>query len=165
MRRQLLLCPALLLLLILANPSQAQQLSVVSARFTPMVVDASQPASVVLEARMSGTPSSVRLMLVSTGKEVLLSDDGAAPDKTAGDGIWTVQLSSADVLFNLREDDVNRHFVGFLRPYQGNTFNGQYNLFIDVLHRQTVPPVVVRSPGAERPGDGSPGQHRGSCVL
>ena len=59
------------------------QLAVTSARFTPMVVDASQPTSVVFEARITGTPSSVRIMLVSTGKEVLLSDDGTAPDKAA----------------------------------------------------------------------------------
>lgn len=134
-----------LLFSLLAGRGHAQQLSLASARFTPMVVDASQPVSVVLETRVSGTPSSVRLMLVATGKEVLLGDDGTTPDKAAGDGVWTVALAAADVLFNLREDDVNRHFVGFLRLYQGSTFSGQSNIFIDVLTPGTVPPVVVRA--------------------
>src|SRR5262245_11073777 len=103
MRRQWSVLLTLILPLVLASISHAQQPTVTYAAFTPMVVDATQPVNVVLEAKVTGSPTSVRLLLNSTGKEVILSDDGTAPDKVAGDGIYTIQLSPAEVLSNLRE--------------------------------------------------------------
>ena len=111
-------------------------------RFTPMVVDQALTANVVLEVKVEGSPTEVKLMLASTGTEILLKDDGSGGDMAAGDGIHTVTIGVADVLYNFTPDDVNRNFIGYLRLYLGTEQKGQYNLFIDILNN-TIPPVEI----------------------
>lgn len=114
----------------------------VNYRFAPMVVDQALTTNVVLEVKVNGSPTEVKLMLDSTGTEVVLNDNGSGGDATANDGIYTVTIGVANVLQNFTPDDVNRNFVGYLRIYQGTVQMGQYNLFIDILDNN-IPSVNI----------------------
>ena len=114
-----------------------------SYRFTPMVVEPGVTPGVVLEVDVDGSPTAVRLQLAATGTEVDLLDGGVAPDAAAGDGTYTLGLTTADATFGFDASDVNRNFVGYLRLYDGASIEAQYNLFIDVL-TPDVPAVDLR---------------------
>jgi hypothetical protein len=116
-------------------------------RFTPMVVDQSSTTNVVLEVKVEGSPTDVKLRLESTGTEVPLVDDGSGSDATAGDGIYTVSIAMTDILYNFTTDDVYRNFIGYLRLYSGTTQVGQYNIFKDFIN-STIPSVSVTSVSA-----------------
>lgn len=117
-------------------------MKVIWDRFTPGVIDPSQPQTVLFEAKTEGSPTSVTLELQSPASIVTLKDDGTGGDKTAGDGIFTVKLSTADVLKSFTPDDVNRNFVGFLRLKKGNE-TVQANVFADVI-TPDIPAVQIR---------------------
>jgi hypothetical protein len=102
-------------------------------RFTPLVVEPGSTPSAVLEVKVDGSPTEVRLELASTGVEVALRDDGVAPDAIGGDAVFTIELSIADLTYDFDISDVNRNFVGFLRLYDGSSVEQQNNVFIDVL--------------------------------
>lgn len=91
----------------------------VNSRFSPMVIPGNRTADVLLEVKVEGTPTAVKLELQSTGTEVSLRDDGAGGDKMAGDGTFTGTLKAADVLANFGPANVNRNFIGYLRLYKG----------------------------------------------
>lgn len=116
-------------------------------RFTPMVIDQSAAGNVVLEVKVEGSPTSVKLELAATGTEVLLRDDGSGVDAAAGDGIYTVAIAMTNILHNFTPDDVYRNFIGFLRLYSGTTQMGQYNIFADIIG-SAVPPVHITSVSA-----------------
>jgi hypothetical protein len=114
-----------------------------SYRFTPRVVEPAVTPGVVLEVEVDGSPTAVRLELAATGSEVDLRDDGVAPDAAAGDGIYTIGLTTAQVTFGYDATDVHRNFVGYLRLYDGASMEAQYNLIVDVLTPE-VPGVDLR---------------------
>jgi len=115
-------------------------------RFSPLVVDQSQTADVVLEVKVVGAPTSVRLQLQSTGGEVFFRDDGTDPDRVAGDEIYTVRLRASDVLLGFTPDDVNRNFVGFLRFYSGTQRTGDtFNIFADIGTADLPTPSGIRT--------------------
>jgi hypothetical protein len=65
----------------------------------------------------------------------------------AGGGVWTANLSHAQLLFGYGPEDVNRNFVGFLKTFEGTTLNEQLNVFVDVLD-ENIPSVVVAAPAS-----------------
>jgi hypothetical protein len=136
-----MLCSLLLILLGSGCPPGPDDLDVVYYRFTPMVTDEDMETDVVLEARVEGSPSAVRLSLQS-GSDVDLRDDGSGGDAAAGDEIYTVTLSAAQVLHNFTADDVNRNFIGYLRLYSGEELGTQINIFADII-TEAIPPVQV----------------------
>ena len=120
-------------------------------RFTPMVVPESYASDVVFEVRLAGAPVEARLDLASGPVVLVLADDGSGVDATSGDGVHTVAVPAADILFGFAPDDVGRNFVGYLRLFDGATEVAQYNVFVDVLVPST-PPVTVTpvSPTVQR---------------
>jgi hypothetical protein len=116
-------------------------------RFTPMVTDQSATGDVVLEVKVEGSPTTVKLELAATSTEVLLRDDGSGVDAAAGDGTYTISIAMTNILHNFTTDDVYRNFIGFLRLYSGTTQMGQYNIFADIIG-SAVPPVDITSVSA-----------------
>ena len=112
------------------------------SRLTPSVIPENQAADVILEVKVEGTPTAVKLELQSTGTEVSLRDDGARGDKVAGDGIFTGILKAVDVLANFGPANVNRNFVGHLRLYKGKRLAGKANIFVDIV-TASIPVVSI----------------------
>jgi hypothetical protein len=115
---------------------------VVYYRFTPMVIDENQQLDAILEVRVSGPVSSVKLQLESSNVEIPLYDNGTQGDKIAGDGIYTTKIKMSYILHNFTPDDVNRNFVGFLHLYSGKQ-KGEYNVFTDILTSK-IPQIRLR---------------------
>jgi hypothetical protein len=107
-----------------------------------MVLDASDPVETVLEVKIDGEPTAVRLYLESTGAEVPMHDDGTSGDAVAGDDVYTVVVAPEDVLHDFTDDDVHRNFIGYVRLYIGEDLQRQYNTFFDIL-TDAVPPVKI----------------------
>jgi hypothetical protein len=99
--------------------------SVVSAQFVPLIVPIDRADPVLYEARVSGSPTRVVLVLNAasgtTSERALRDDGGTGGDRIRGDGIYTVTLSVPEITSLLRPDDVLRAEVGFLDVYQGTT--------------------------------------------
>jgi hypothetical protein len=101
--------------------------------FDPLAVGKTGTAGAKFSVLLEGSPTSARFDLVN-GETVALS--------AAGGGIWTANLSHAQLLFGYGPEDVNRNFVGFLKTFEGTTLNEQLNVFVDVLD-ENIPSVVV----------------------
>jgi hypothetical protein len=137
------LCILLTALLPFLGSGCAGPLKATYYRFTPMVIEDDAMADVILEGKVEGSPTAVKLRLESTGSEVLLRDDGSGGDAVSGDDIFTVTLGAADVLHNFTPDDVNRNFIGYLRIYVGSEQEMQYNVFADII-TDDIPPVEIK---------------------
>jgi hypothetical protein len=129
------------LLMPTANVAFAQK-PIAFLRLTPMVVT-DNSKDVILEAAVVLKATDVKLALQSSGKEVPLNDDGINGDRKRGDGIYTATIDAADVRFNLKPEDVNRKFVGFLRVFNGQQQYLQLNFFVDIMTAE-IPVVSVR---------------------
>jgi hypothetical protein len=88
----------------LAAPAQGQ--SVTWFQFDPLVVPSTYTQPVLLEARISGTPTRVMLDLTVGGGIVEMTDDGTGGDKRAGDAVYTASIPVSAVVGALRADDV-----------------------------------------------------------
>lgn len=113
------------------TPLSAQ--TVTAHGLTPFVLSSTSPPQVPFEAATSGQPTRVTLDLaVGTPRTVDLRDDGANGDRVAGDRIYTVLISSADIVSAMQPDDVHRVFVGYLNLFNGATVAQRLNVFADV---------------------------------
>jgi hypothetical protein len=108
----------------------------------PAVVIPGKTDSYLLQVLAVGATRVTFDSVVTPGTEVDMKDDGTGGDRVAGDGIYTISLPLAPYLALLRDDDVFRLFIGYIRPYAGATTPGRYNIFIDVLGSQ-VPSLPV----------------------
>ena len=106
--------------------------------FDPLAVPKTGTAGAKFSVLLEGTPTSARFDLAN-GETVALS--------AAGGGVWTANLSHAQLLFGYGPEDVNRNFVGFLKTFEGATLNEQLNVFVDVLD-ESIPTVAVATPGS-----------------
>ncbi len=129
-------------LLILICGCEPDDISVTYYRFTPKVINESSTTDVILEAKVEGSPTEVKLALPSTSTEIAMVDDGSGSDVIAGDGIYTVSIGMTDILYNFTPDDVYRNFIGYLRLYFGTTQIGQLNIFADIIN-STIPAVDI----------------------
>jgi hypothetical protein len=129
------------LLMTTANMAIAQK-AIAFLRLTPLVVT-DKSKDVILEAAVVVKATDVKLALQSSGKDVPLNDDGINGDRKRGDGIYTATIDAADVRFNLKPEDVNRKFVGFLRVFNGQQQYLQLNFFVDIMTDE-IPVVGVR---------------------
>jgi hypothetical protein len=114
----------------LAAPAAAQ--SVTWFQFDPLVVPSTYTQPVLLEARVSGTPTRVTLELTAGGGVVEMTDNGTGGDKRAGDAVFTASIPVSVVVGALRADDVQRVFVGFLNLFNGSTNVFRGNMFAEV---------------------------------
>ncbi len=114
-------------------------------RFMPDVVRSTETQPVLLEVKIIGSATRVALDFDPAGSRPLvdLLDNGANGDRQAGDGIYSVNLTAAQVLQGLRADDVFRRFVGFTRLYQGTTLTSSINTFAQI-HTPELPRVAIR---------------------
>jgi hypothetical protein len=129
------------LLMTTANVAIAQK-AIDFLRLTPLVVT-DKSKDVILEAAVVVKATDVKLALRSSGKEIPLNDDGINGDRKRGDGIYTATIDAADVRFNLKPEDVNRKFVGYLRVFNGQQQYLQLNFFVDIMTAE-IPVVGVR---------------------
>ena len=82
---------------------------------------------------VDGQPTQVVLRLqVGARNEVPLRDDGTGGDTVGGDRIFTATLQAGDIIGALRDDDVQRVFVGFLDLRNASTTVQSINTFADV---------------------------------
>lgn len=123
-----------------ANAAIAQK-PIAFTRMTPFIVT-DNSKDVILEATVVVKATAVNLLMMPSRKEVPLNDDGINGDRKRGDGIYTATIDAADVRFNLRPEDVNRKFVGYLRVNNGRQQYLQLNLFADVMTTE-IPVVSV----------------------
>jgi len=115
--------------------------------FVPPVLSADAAGAILFEAKVTGSPTRVILVLNtrdgSTSNQVL-RDDGLAGDRARGDGIYTLSLTAAEIVGLLKPDDVLRAEVGFLEIYDGTTLVNRGNIFADVL-TSDIPLLSVTS--------------------
>ena len=128
--------------------------SVDSAQFVPLIVPIDRADPVLYEARVSGSPTRVVLVLNAASgatSERALHDDGTGGDLIRADGIYSVTLSVREITSLLRPDDVLRAEVGFLDVYAGALRATRLNVFADVLTPE-VPrlPVTPLAADAQR---------------
>ena len=114
-------------------------------RFTPVVVRNTETQPVLFEARMIGVPTSLTLTSDFNGTNVIatLVDNGTNGDRQAGDGIYSANLTAAQVVQGLTANDVFRRFIGYLIPYQGTTILARYNVFAQISTPE-IPAVTLR---------------------
>ncbi|MCP4120499.1 MAG: hypothetical protein GY751_01960 [Bacteroidetes bacterium] len=110
-------------------------------RSTPMVLEEKQSTNIIMETKISGTPSSVELALTN-GSFVQLVDNGTNGDQVAGDKIYTAILTPSQMLHRFTADKVNRNFIGFLRLFRNGVIIKKYNFFIDIL-TSDIPPIQI----------------------
>jgi probable HAF family extracellular repeat protein len=119
--------------LLVASAAAAQSVS--SLTLTPAVVPPAAAGPVLIEAQVSGAPTSVTVDFGPAGTAttvITLHDDGSGGDKVAADHIFTAQLPVAPILAARTADDVNRVFIGYLNLFNGATRVFRGNLFVDV---------------------------------
>src|SRR5262245_6500471 len=104
--------------------------------FDPEAVQKTGTAGAKFSTLIEGTPTSVRLDC---------ADGSSAALTAAGGGIWSADISHAQLLFGYAAESVNRNFVGFLKIFEGTTQSAALNVFVDVLD-ENIPPVATSSP-------------------
>jgi hypothetical protein len=89
--------------------------------FTPPVVPETQSDPVRFEATVTGTPSSVVFNYNNVDRPMF--DDGTHGDVVAGDAVWTILFTPAEILAKNTADRVFRPFIGTCKPAGGGVFN------------------------------------------
>src|SRR5882724_4986498 len=110
----------LLAICLVASALQGQ--TIVYSNWKPAVIPSDIATNVILETKVTGSPTRVALDFQVSGQSVTtidLNDSGTGGDAVAGDSVWSVTLSGPQVVGGLQADDVYRRFVGFLKLYQG----------------------------------------------
>ncbi len=113
--------------------------------FDPVVVPAGA-TSVTLQCSVAGAPSRVTLEPAwqPMGGDLDLRDDGVAPDKVAGDKIYTLSVPLTKLV--VAPDDVFRPFLGFLTLRNGTTVVIRYNLFLSIA-APDIPRMTITDDG------------------
>jgi hypothetical protein len=89
--------------------------------FTPPVVPETQSDPVRFEATVTGNPSSVVFNYNKIDRPMF--DDGTHGDVVAGDAVWTILFTPAEILSKNTADRVFRPFIGTCKPAGGGVFN------------------------------------------
>src|SRR5262245_37461350 len=129
-------------LIVALVPWAVQAQSVNNWSIDPLVIPAVRSAPAIIEVTVAGSPTRVYLEFQPTNSEVDLRDDGVAPDRRAGDAVYTASLSTTAIVAALRADDVQRVFVGFLNLMNGSTRVVRLNIFASV-YSGAVPAVPI----------------------
>src|SRR5260370_700439 len=124
------------------------------ALFTPRTISgldltfnaAAGATSVTLQCSVAGAPSRVTLEPAwqPMGGDLDLRDDGVAPDKVAGDKIYTLSVPLTKLV--VAPDDVFRPFLGFLTLRNGTTVVIRYNLFLSIA-APDIPRMTITDDG------------------
>jgi hypothetical protein len=126
-----------------AAPAFAQ--SVLSLQFDPLVIPASGVPTARLMVAVQGQPTQVVIRLqVGTPREIELRDDGTQGDSVSGDRVFTATLAAADIVAALRDDDVQRVFVGFVDLRNGPVTAQSINTFVDVRTSRIPETAITR---------------------
>ena len=133
--------PILLVLLPLAAGGQTFNFY----KFTPPVIRSVETQNILLEMSFTGLPTRVALDFDPAGSQPLLDlvDNGTNGDRLAGDGIYSVTLTPAQILQGLAANDVFMRFLGFARVFQGAAIITSINIFADI-HTPEIPAVTVQ---------------------
>jgi hypothetical protein len=89
--------------------------------FTPPVVPETQIDPVRFEATVTGNPSSVVFNYNNVDRPMF--DDGTHGDLVAGDAVWTILFTPAEILSKNTAARVFRPFIGTCKPAGGSVFN------------------------------------------
>lgn len=107
--------------------------------FDPLAIQKTGTAGAKFSTLLEGTPTAAHFDLAN-GQSVALS--------AGSGGVWTADLSHAQLLYGYGPADVNRNFVGFLKTFEGATQIEQLNIFVDVLD-ENIRSVAVSSPASD----------------
>lgn len=119
-----------------------------------MPFDRSTALPVTITAQILGGASSARLTLSNAGGAISLFDNGAPPDFTAGDGIFSASVSVQTVLDRNTPDRVHRPFIGRLQALDGAVLSGpSINIFLPVLpaEARSIPVTTLSSTARSTP--------------
>ena len=117
----------------------AQGQAVTRERFTPAVVPETQTDPVRFEATVSGNPASVAFNY--NGADRPMFDNGTNGDLVAGDGVWTILFTPAEILSKNTAARVFRPFIGTCRPAGGGAFNVVAEVWTSAIGLHTVRPI------------------------
>ena len=113
--------------------------------FDPPVIKVDGTGPVVYQVKASGHLTRVVLELNDPSggaEERALHDDGLDGNRQAGDGVYSVSLSTVEIVRLLRLNDAFRVEVGFVILYQGSREATRGNVFADVL-TEDIPRLPV----------------------
>jgi hypothetical protein len=96
--------------------------SLIYLQLDPPVIVPGSTSTVLVQVLTSGSPNRVTFeSALKLGTEVEMRDDGIGGDRIAGDGVFTITLSTDPILAAMRPDDVYRPLLGYVRTYVGPT--------------------------------------------
>jgi hypothetical protein len=119
-----------------------------------MPFDRSTLVPVTITARILGGASSARLTLSNAGGTINLFDNGAPPDFTAGDGIFSASVPVQSVLDRNTPERVHRPFMGRLQALDGAVLSGpMINTFLPVMpaEARSIPVTTLASTARSTP--------------
>jgi hypothetical protein len=122
---------------VLAPSAQGQ--AVTRQRFTPAVIPETQTDPVRFEATVSGNPASVAFNY--NGVDRPMFDNGTNGDLVAGDGVWTILFTPAEILSKNTAARVFRPFIGTCRPAGGGAFNVVAEVWTSAIGSPAVHPI------------------------
>jgi hypothetical protein len=114
--------------------------AVTMIRFTPAVINHDAKDSVLLEIKISATPTKVLLRV--DGNAINLRDDGLSGDKVSKDNVFTIRYAASSIISRLKPDDVFRPFLGYAEIYNGDVKVSQYNVF-PIVRTPDIPDVAI----------------------
>jgi hypothetical protein len=132
------------LIAVLLFPFVATGQYLVYQQSEPAVVIPGKTDTYLLQVLAVGATRVTFESVLTPGTEVDMKDDGTGGDRVAGDGLYSISLPVAPYLALLRDDDVFRLFIGYMRPYGGTAAPSRYNTFIDVFGSQVPSFPVTR---------------------
>jgi hypothetical protein len=136
-----IIATSFLLVFALAEASSLSAQTIDWSSFDPMAIRTTRTSPAALQLQTSGV-AGVRLDLAAGGAITLTS---------GGSGRFTTSVPASALLFDYHSDDVNHHFVGFLRLLDGGgAVLATYNLFIGVIDDRVPQPVVQNLPNNAR---------------
>jgi hypothetical protein len=104
-----------------------------------VVVPETQTDPVRFEATVSGNPASVAFNY--NGVDRPMFDNGTNGDLVAGDGVWTILFTPAEILSKNTAARVFRPFIGTCRPAGGSAFNVVAEVWTSAIGSPVVRPI------------------------
>jgi hypothetical protein len=123
--------------LLLVPTAKPLIVNLIGVKTTPLVVNQMATQPVLLEATVSGTPSSVQLEVAATSSVLPLNDAGTNGDKKAGDGVYSA-LIPAPVSGGWPA------FLGYTQVFENGQKITQLNTFL-LVRTPDMAAVPVRS--------------------
>ena len=117
-------------ILICYSPLLVHGQNVARFKFRPPVIPFDHTEPVLFEALVTGNPTSV--VFEYEGIDRAMKDDGTAGDAIPGDEIYTITFQVDEITSKLTDAVVFRPFIGFCKPFQGDSLVQKVNIFAEI---------------------------------